>query len=455
VHNKTVAVVGLGRSGAAAAKLLCVRGAQVVVTDDKGPDKLTDWLKAIQGLPVTLALGGVTPELLSRCDMVVTSPGAPWDHPALAAARAKGVPVIGELELAYAFCQAPVAAVTGTNGKTTTTALLAHLMNGGGRKAVACGNIGTAFAEAVFNLSSDDWAVVEVSSFQLEGIAKFRPAVAVLLNITPDHLDRHGTLQAYVEAKARVFENQGPSDAAVLNIRDRYTPLLSSVIKGRLFLFGFPVEGPRVERPGCFVVGDRLELNGRTLMKTGDLRLKGAHNMENACAAALAASLAGVPEGDLAAGLASFRAVEHRMEEAGDVGGVKFVNDSKGTNVDSVEKALASFDRPIVLILGGRDKAGDFTALAPLVKERVTRVVALGECKAKIAKQLSGVVPVVEVGTLEEAVKGAFAVSPPGGTVLFSPGCASFDMFRNYEDRGRQFKAQVAALKATKAADGG
>jgi len=276
--------------------------------------------------------------------------------------------------------------------------------------------------------------------------------VAALLNITPDHLDRHGSMQAYVEAKARIFENQSDVESALLNTRDKYTPLLSSLIKGRLNLFGFPPETAFSDRPGCYVVGDRIELFGRTLMKTSDLQLPGAHNLENACAAALAASLAGTGDGDLASGLASFRAVEHRLEEAGTVEGVRFINDSKGTNVDSVEKALASFDKPIVLILGGRDKAGDFTALLPLARERVTRVVALGECKAKIARQMSEAVPVVEVGSLEEAVRGAFASSTRGGTVLFSPGCASFDMFKNYEDRGRQFKEQVKSLAAAKEA---
>jgi UDP-N-acetylmuramoylalanine--D-glutamate ligase len=274
----------------------------------------------------------------------------------------------------------------------------------------------------------------------------------VLLNLTPDHLDRHGSMQAYVEAKARLFENQREGDAAILNARDKYTPLLSRGLRANLHLFGFPGAAGAPDRPGCFVAGDHLELFGRRLMPRGDLRLPGPHNLENACAAALAASLAGVGDRDIAGALAEFRAVEHRLEDAGTVSGVRFINDSKGTNVDSVEKALLSFDRPVVLILGGRDKEGDFTVLSPLVKEKATRIIALGEAKAKIARQLSDAASVVEAQSLEEAVWGAFAASEPGGTVLFSPGCASFDMFRNYEDRGRQFKDLVHRLAEKKTA---
>ncbi len=450
VHNKTVAVVGLGRSGVAAAKLLSVRGAQVLVADDKTPDKLGDSLAPLKSLPVTLVLGGIPVEALTQCDLVVVSPGVKSSHPALEAARAKGIPVIGELELAAAYCPAKIMAISGTNGKTTTTSLAARLVSASGRQGLACGNIGKAFAEAVFELSAEDWAVVEVSSFQLETIVKFRPQVAALLNITPDHIDRHGSMQAYVEAKARLFENQGSEDAALLNVRDKYTPLLSGMVKSKTHLFGIPQESRALDKPGCFVVGDHLELFGRKLLPVSALRIPGPHNQENACAAALAASLAGVPDGVLSEALAAFEPVEHRLEPAGVVEGVTFINDSKGTNVDSVEKALQSFPRPIVLILGGRDKAGDFTVLAPLVRERVTRIVALGECKAKVAAQLSDAAPVVEAQTLEEAVRGSFAASEKGGTVLFSPGCASFDMFKNYEDRGRQFKARVQALAAEK-----
>jgi len=450
VHNKTVAVVGLGKSGVAAAKLLSVRGAQVVVADDKAPEKLGEYLSGLKGLPVSLILGGVPPETLTHCDLVVVSPGVPFNHPALAAARAKGIQVISEIELASAYCPAKIMAVTGTNGKTTTTALAASLVTAGGHRGLACGNIGRPFTEAVFELSAEDWAVVEVSSFQLETIVKFRPQVGALLNITPDHLYRHGSMQAYVEAKARLFENQGPEDAAILNVKDKYTPLLTTLVKSKVHLFGFPQEGRALDKPGCFVVGDHLELFGRKLLPVSALRIPGPHNMENACAAALAASLAGVPDGPLAEALAAFEAVEHRLEDAGTVEGVRFINDSKGTNVDSVEKALQSFPRPIVLILGGRDKAGDFTLLAPLVREKVTRIVALGECKAKVAAQLSDAAPVVEAQTLEEAVLGAFAASEKGGTVLLSPGCASFDMFKDYGDRGRQFKALVNTLATSR-----
>ncbi len=447
VNDKRVAVLGLGRSGLAAAKLLSVRGAQVIVADDKTPDKLTRYLEAAQNLPnVQLALGGLSADAVLNSDLIVVSPGFSIQHPLLKGALERNIRVIGEMELAYGYCPASIAAISGTNGKTTTTTLLELLLNDAGKKAVACGNIGKAFAEAVFELSREDWAVLEVSSFQLESIREFKPKVAAVLNITPDHLDRHGSMQAYVETKARLFENQDGEDAAILNASDKYTPILSGLLKARRFLFGFKKEGMGESVPGCFVVGDALELMGTRLMSTKELGIPGPHNQENACAAALMGSLCGVAPESIAETLRRFKGVEHRIEFSGEIGGVKFVNDSKGTNVDSVVKALESFPAPIVLILGGRDKAGDFTKLIPLIKERVPRVMAIGEAKGKIVSQLSGEVPVIEASTLEEALGGAYAAAQPKGTVLLSPGCASYDMFENYEDRGRKFKAAVAKL---------
>ena len=452
VHGKQVAVIGLGRSGFAAARLLAVHGAHVVILDDKTPEKLTVWIEKSKELGhVQLMLGGIDPTTVLSSDLVVTSPGVPFNHPALEAARDKGITVIGEMELAFSYCPASVAAITGTNGKTTTTTLLAAMINAGGRKAIACGNIGKAFAETVFELSSEDWAVLEVSSFQLETIEEFRPGIASILNVTPDHLDRHEGMQDYVETKGRIFENQTPEDVALLNASDKYTPILSSLVKSHLYLFGFP--GTKViTKPGCFVVGEKIELLGKPLIMASDLKIPGPHNLENACAAALMASLCGISDAAIAKTLLEFTGVEHRLEAAGEINGVRFVNDSKGTNVDSVLKALESFDRPIVLILGGRDKAGDFTRLAPLVKEKVTRIVAFGECKTKVVQQLASAATVVEAGTLEETVNGAYVASEKGGVVLFSPGCASFDMFQNYEDRGRQFKAVVQKMAVQKAA---
>ena len=451
VHGKQVAVIGLGRSGFSAARLLSVHGAQVAVLDDKTPEKLSAWIERAKELThVKLMLGGIDPITAANSDLVVVSPGVPYNHPALETAREKGVTVIGEMELAYGYCPAPVAAITGTNGKTTTTTLANAMIQASGKKSIACGNIGKAFAEAVFELSSDDWAVLEVSSFQLETIEEFRPQVASVLNVTPDHLDRHQGMQDYVQTKGRIFENQKPEDAALLNISDKYTPILSSMVKGRLHYFGFP--GDReIQKPGCYAVDGQIQLLGRPLIAVSELKIPGPHNVENACAAALMASLCGVPDEAIVKALRDFTGVEHRLEPAGEINGVRFVNDSKGTNVDSVVKALESFERPVVLILGGRDKAGDFTKLAPLVKEKVTRIVAFGECKAKVVQQLASAATVVEAGTLEETVNGAYAASEKGGVVLFSPGCASFDMFQNYEDRGRQFKAVVKKMAQQKA----
>ncbi len=447
VHDKRVAVVGLGRSGAAAARLLSVRGAQVVVTDDKPADRVGGFLQAAKALPgVQLALGGISAEAVLNADLVVVSPGVPIDHDLLRQAREKGVKVIGEMELAFGYCPAPIVAITGTNGKTTTTTWLARMLEDAGFRAVACGNIGRAFSEAVFDLAREDWAVLEVSSFQLEAVREFKPKLAAVLNVTPDHLDRHGSMQAYAEMKARVFANQDAEDAVVLNASDKFTPALSGMARARKYLFGFPKEGRVNGTPGCFIAGDALELMGARLIPLSEIGIPGPHNQENAAAAALLAHLCGVPSASIATTLNAFRGVEHRIEFCGEAGGVRFVNDSKGTNVDSVEKALQSFPAPIVLILGGRDKKGDFTRLLPLIRERVSRVMAIGEARPQIVEQLASEVPVVEAATLEEAVAGAFAAAQPRGTVLLSPGCASFDMFRDYEDRGRRFKAIVTEL---------
>jgi UDP-N-acetylmuramoylalanine--D-glutamate ligase len=453
VNGKQIAVIGLGRSGYAAARLLSVHGAHVTVLDDKTPEKLTAWIEKIQALPqVKLVLGGIDPTRIAVSDLVVISPGVPALHPALVSAREKGIPVIGELELAFGYCNSPIAAITGTNGKTTTTTLLEMMINASGKRAIACGNIGKAFAEAVFELTAEDAAVLEVSSFQLETIEEFRPRVAAILNVTPDHLDRHADMQAYVEAKGRIFENQKPGDAVILNVSDKYTPIYAGLAKNDVYFFGFSGAIRGDKKAGCYIEKGIIELLDRPLIKVSELLIPGPHNLENACAAALMASLMGVKDDVIAQTLRTFKGVEHRLEPAGEVEGVRFVNDSKGTNVDSVVKALESFEKPIVLMLGGRDKAGDFTRLSALVKEKVTRIVAFGECKTKVVQQLSTSATVVEAETLEEAVNGAFVASEKGGVVLFSPGCASFDMFQNYEDRGRQFKAVVQKLAAHKAA---
>jgi UDP-N-acetylmuramoylalanine--D-glutamate ligase len=454
VNGKQIAVIGLGLSGFGAARLLSVHGAHVTVLDDKTPEKLTNWIEKIQGLSqVKLVLGGVDPIRVTSSDLVVVSPGVPVHHPVLIKAREKNVPIIGEMELSFGYCNAPIAAITGTNGKTTTTTLLETMINASGKKAIACGNIGKrAFADAVFELTTEDVAVLEVSSFQLETVKEFRPNIAAILNVTPDHLDRHGDMQTYVEMKGRIFENQKTGDSAILNVSDKYTPIYAGLVKNSLYFFGFSEAIRGDKKPGCYVEKDVIELLGRPLVKTSELLIPGPHNLENACAAALMASLSGVKDEVIAKTLRGFKGVEHRLEPAGEVSGVHFINDSKGTNVDSVVKALESFKRPIVLMLGGRDKAGDFTRLSSLVKEKVTRIVAFGECKNKVVQQLSTSATVVEAGTLEEAVNGAFVASEKGGVVLFSPGCASFDMFLNYEDRGRRFKAVVQKLAAQKAA---
>lgn len=456
VQEKTVLVLGAARSGVAAAKLLSLRGAHVLLADDKTPEKFPEsFLEEIRRIPrVTVQLGRWNEKIVEHVDLVVVSPGVPLKHPAVAEAQARGIPLIGELEFASAFCPCPIAAVTGTNGKTTTVRMLEHLFRTAGKEALACGNIGLPFSQAVFQLSQASLAVLEVSSFQLETVQRFHPEVAVLLNITPDHLDRHGDMQTYVETKARIFENQEAQDAAVLNLSDRYTPLLSGYVKGRLYTFGILEEGKTPVQPGCYWKKGVLELLGQKILKQEDFPLPGRHNMENAAAAALTAFLFGVGAGPIAEGLSTFSGVEHRLEPAGEVEGVRFWNDSKATNIASTATALAALEGPIVLLLGGRDKGADFSELIAGMKGKVSRVVAFGECREKISRQLSPFLPVVEAGDFEEAVRGAFsAARGAGACVLFSPACASFDLFRDFEERGKKFKALVAQLNETRASE--
>jgi UDP-N-acetylmuramoylalanine--D-glutamate ligase len=446
-HGKQVAIVGLGRSGVGAAKLLSTHGAQILVVDDKFENQLEKSLNQIRQLnQVEVELGGITASALINADFIVISPGISLKHPALVQAINRGISVISEVELAYGYCPSKIAAITGTNGKTTTTTLLTQMFLNAGKKAIACGNIGKAFSEVVFELSRDDWAVLEVSSFQLETIREFRSDIAVLLNITPDHLDRHGGMQAYVEAKARLFENQTKQDFSILNVSDKYTPILSSLVRAKLGWFGFPKESKKLDDLGCYVIDDYLELMGSKLISTAEIKLFGSHNLENACAATLSAALAGISREVIAHTLSEFKAVEHRLEDCGEINGVRFINDSKGTNINSVQKAIQSFSQPIVLILGGKDKGGDFRDLIPWFQQKVKRVIAFGEAKNKIVRELSEVITVVEAETLEEVVRGAYASCESPGVVLFSPGCASFDMFENYEDRGRRFKNIVQQL---------
>lgn len=436
-------VAGAARSGVAAARLLVRLGAEVRVCDRRPAAELSEPARALAGEGVDCAWGREDAGVLQDRDFVVWSPGIPVDHPLAEAARERGLPVVGELELGFLAARAPLICITGTNGKSTTTDLAGALLRAAGREVEVCGNIGRPICEVAESVSDAGLLVVEVSSFQLETVSRLKPFVATWLNLTPDHLDRHGSIEVYAAMKQRLFERQDDTDYAVRNADD---PALARR-EGAATPLDFSVARPVDD--GAFFDGESLVLarggGHERLMPRRDVRLPGPHNLANALAALATVMPVEPPAAALRSVLAAYGGLEHRLESAGEVNGVRFVNDSKATNTNSLEVALQSFDTPVVLIAGGRDKGQDFTPLADLVRRQVRRLVLIGEGAAPMAKAWAGV-PAERAETLAEAVEVAYRAAGTGGVVLLSPGCASFDMFRDYEDRGRRFKEEVARL---------
>lgn len=429
-----VLVVGMAKSGIAVAQLLQSQGAEVMACDQKPASQLP---------PLPVPLVPQTPEAFRGKDLIVISPGVPADLPVLEDVRRRGIPVFGDVEAASWFLKGRILGITGSNGKTTTTALTGHILH---ECAVPCqvgGNIGMPLASLVDSSRDEHWNVLELSSFQLETIGTFRPHIAVALNITPDHLDRHGTLERYWAAKARLFENQKPEDFAVLNAEDAPTARFAGRTPAQVHWFSAGGQVPR----GVWVAGDRIVADGELIMPVSEVRLRGRHNLENVAAAAAAARLAGASLEGIRRGVASFQGVEHRIEFVRNLNGVEYYNDSKATNVDATLKAVGSFPGGIWIILGGKDKDSDYTVLRHPLKERARAALLIGAAAQKIAGQLGGAVPVEQCGTLDAAVAFAHSHARPGDTVLLAPACASFDQFDNYEHRGRVFKQLVAELK--------
>jgi len=438
-------VVGAARSGVAAARLLAAHGLDVVVCDRGTAAERPEAAAALAAIGARTEWGRDDAALLEGRDFVVWSPGIPATHPLAVAAAARGLPVRSELEIGYLAARAPLACVTGTNGKSTTTDLLGALVRGAGREVEVCGNIGRAICEVAESVPPTGMLVVEVSSFQLETVDRLRPFIAVWLNLTPDHLDRHGTMDAYGALKQRLFARQAESDWSVWNADD---PAVVARRTGRAQALEFSARGPVAE--GAYAADGTIHLawrgGTRALMPVASLRLRGAHNLSNALAALAAALPLEIAPERLQAVLASYTGLEHRLEHAGEVQGVTFVNDSKATNTASLEVALASFAHPVVLIAGGRDKDQDFTPLHRLAREKVAAAVLIGEGAPRMAAAWPDV-PSERAATLAEAVDRALAAAlrgPAPRVVLLSPGCASFDMFTDYEDRGRRFKAEVS-----------
>ena len=475
IKGKNVTVVGLARSGTGAANLLAELGARVTVTDTKTGEELRDFVPRLNPA-IEIALGSHPEDIFLSAGMVVVSPGVPLGIPPILRAKSKGVPILGELELAYQVVtygsydppnrpllkggKGGFLAVTGANGKSTTTALLDFMMKKGGFKTILGGNIGNALTEEILKIIGSretvDYIVAEVSSFQLESIKDFRPKVAAIVNITPDHLDRYHSLEEYSAAKARVFENQREDDFLVLNRDDPETM--------KLYNSKFKIQNSKL--PRCFFFSRKQEVEGLYLkngmvscnlsqlasrpfpiIKAEEIKIKGVHNLENAMAASAMALLAGCPLEAVIDSVKEFPGLEHRLEFVRELGGVLYFNDSKGTNVGAVVKSLESFSMPVILIAGGRDKAGDFSQLRDLVRERVKALILIGEAGEKIKKVLGDLKDTVMAKDLKDAIHRARTLAERGDTVLLSPACASFDMFANFEDRGRQFKGIVREMK--------
>lgn len=439
-------MVGLGRSGVASALFLKEHGARVTVSDTKSPEQLRTEIPVLLDNGIAVETGGHGQRTFQNQDLIVVSPGVPVDAQPLEQARALGEQVIGEIELASEFLPKNIVAITGSNGKTTTTTLVGEILTKAGLKTLVGGNIGTPAISLVGQAAPDAAIVLEVSSFQLETIRTFRPKVAVILNITPDHLDRHRTFATYVNAKARVFENQGPEDFTVLNADDPTCVELAGRAHSQVFWFSRKHE---VEQ-GSFVRKGSVQVrrNGaeHEMMPVSEIPLKGAHNIENVLAAISAAELMGCDPQAIRKAVRAFKAVEHRLEYVATVRGVEYYNDSKATNVDATIKALESFPSSIHLILGGKDKGSDYTVLNDLLRERVKRVYTIGAAAEKIQSHIKGAVEIVPSSTIETAVNQAATSARPGDIVLLAPACASFDQFQNYEHRGRVFKELVLAL---------
>jgi UDP-N-acetylmuramoylalanine--D-glutamate ligase len=517
LKDKKVLVVGLARSGSGAARLLSLTGAEVKVTDKRKKTELSEVVKGL-GPSVKLALGGHPEEVFNGSDLIVVSPGVPLEIGPIASARAKGIPVIGELELAYQFVMSygscvmskdklsekssslithhssPFLAITGSNGKSTTTTLLDHMMRKAGFNTMLGGNIGNALTEEICKAvmsdglcvmskdkevmregasagskdklseedasrithhASPDFIVVEVSSFQLDAIDSFRPHIASILNVTPDHMDRYHSLTAYRDSKANIYLNQKDGDYLVLNADD----------PGTLELYDLHFRSGKQDRPRIYFFSRTREVEGiyskagkvycnipeiacnKYLIDADEIRIRGVHNLENAMAASAMALLANCPPEAVTKSLKEFGGLEHRLELVRELDGVKYINDSKGTNTGAVVKSIESFTEPLVLIAGGRDKAGDFSLLRGPVSQKVKAIILIGEASGKIKDALGDITETVMAKDLAEAVTLSRQMSGKGGVVLLSPACASFDMFRDYEDRGRQFKKLVMELK--------
>lgn len=447
LRNKKVSVIGAGRSGMAAAEEVKSLGGIPFVSDSDGAAR-NKANRRLTELNIESEFGGHSNKVFDS-ELIIVSPGVAADSQIVREAKSRGIPVWPEVELAYRICKGKIIGVTGSNGKTTTTTLLGEILKKGKRATFVCGNIGHPFISVASKVPVDGYAVVELSSFQLELIEEFRPDIAVFLNISPDHLDRHGDLATYIAAKMRIFENQESSDRAVINNDDVTLRERCNHLKAKTAWYS-------VQRPledGIWADPDSDLMAGTTkMMASRQLKIKGVHNLSNACASALAAREVGIEIDNIVDVLKSFPGVEHRLEPVRLIGGVSFINDSKGTNVDSVHWALQAVSAPVILIAGGKDKGSDFSTLNDLVEQKVKCAVLIGKAASKIMATWEKITECKTASGMDEAVEVAFGCAVKGDSVLLSPGCASFDMFEDFEHRGRAFKQAVEKLASRKVA---
>ncbi len=446
VRDKDVTVVGLGNSGFSAAALLKDLGARVRVTDSNDSAAVRKNAELLARKDIAVETGRHTADFVKGSSLVVVSPGVETSSPVIKWASEFKIPIISELELGYSFCAGSIVAITGTNGKSTVTTLVGEMLKASGADTVVCGNIGNALSGEIKRMTRDTRVVLEVSSFQLERIRDFRPRIAVILNITDDHLDRYRTFREYYNEKMKIFLNQRGAESLVLNYDAKNLRPIKDKARSRIFFYS-----RQKKVNGAYLDGDRfiVSLDGREteICRTGDIKLKGLHNFENVLASSLAACLAGAEPKSMRDAIRDFKGLSHRFETVEIINGVEYIDDSKGTTVDSTRRALESCGKKVILIAGGKDKNSDYGAVSGIVREKVLELILIGEAADKIGRALAGVVKTRKAATLEEAVEAAYGIAGPDTIVLLSPMCSSFDMFKDYKERGEIFKAAVKELK--------
>jgi UDP-N-acetylmuramoylalanine--D-glutamate ligase len=456
LKNKRVTVIGLGNSGVNAAMLLKDKGASVKATDSGNGAELRKTKARLEALGIEVEIGGHTAAFIEGQDLVVVSPGVVNSSPALKMAAKAGIEVIGEMELGFAFCKGKVIAITGTNGKSTVTTLIGAMLKAGGLDAVVCGNIGNSLCGEVARIGKDTWVVLEVSSAQLERISSFKPRIAVILNVTDDHMDRYRSFYEYFNQKLKIFSRQDDEDILILNYDAENLRSLKGLAKPKVLFYGKEASASSAYSTAAYakdgIIYCTYVQQAEEVMSVTDVRLKGVHNLENVIVSSLVGRIAGVKPRHIRDAVAGFTGLEHRFETVDTVDGVEYIDDSKGTTVDSTRRALESCAKPVVLIAGGKDKFSDYGAVKDAVKEKVRHLVLIGEAAGAIRKALGDQVPVTQAKTMREAVEAGRRIAKSGWAVLLSPMCSSFDMYKDYRERGEAFREAVKAVKAASSA---